>query len=91
LAKLKCIVCGKPGEIHHVLTQKAYPSLREEAWNRCPLCREHHTMWHSQGIIGMAEKFFQVKVWIKNNGWTYCETKKKYVPQTYVKEEEKEI
>lgn len=79
--------------MHHVLGRKAYPELKDEEWNLCPLSREMHSLWHAQGMNYMAERFFQVKVWLKNNGWTYCETRKKYVPQTYIAEgkEEKEI
>ena len=80
-------MCGRPGEYHHLLTQKTYPELKDEVWNCLPVCRQHHSEAHPTGLTGMAEKYFKIKVWLKQHGWTYCEVKKKYRPKTYKKKE----
>jgi len=80
---VKCIICGNKGEGHHVLTQKAYPELREKKFNIMGLCRQHHSEWHNSTMMDMIGHYFAVKVWFQNNGWTYCDVKKKFVPPSY--------
>jgi hypothetical protein len=79
----KCVICGNSGEGHHILTQKAYPELKDKPWNIIPLTREYHSEWHNKGVSYMAEKYFQIKVWLKNHNWSYCEVKKTWVPPSY--------
>jgi hypothetical protein len=79
----KCVICGNSAEIHHLMTQKAYPELKDKPWNQLPTCRMHHSEFHNSGIGAMAEHYFAVKVWLKNNSWVYCEVKRKYVPPSY--------
>lgn len=80
---LRCVICGNGAEEHHILTQKAYPELKDKRFNKIPLCRGHHSEWHNSAMNDMASHYFAVKVWLLNNKWSYCETKKKYVPESY--------
>lgn len=79
----KCIICRKNAETHHLLTQKSYPELKDEPFNRIEVCREHHQEFHTSGISHMAEKYFQVKVWLHNNKWFFDESRNKYRPSQY--------
>lgn len=80
MSKLGCVACWRDSEIHHILSQKAYPEFRKSPWNKINLCREHHSEWHSRAATFMATKYFPIKIWLFNKGWEYCETKQKYVP-----------
>jgi hypothetical protein len=80
---MNCIICGKTGEDHHLLTQKAYPELRDEDWNKMPLCRRHHSQFHRMAATYMANIFKPVRMFLNAKGWKFCETKKKWTPPTY--------
>ncbi len=80
---MKCIVTGQAADEHHLLSRKAYPELIDKRWNKIPISRELHTEWHLKGASYMADKYFQIKVWMVNNGWSYCQTKAKWTPQSY--------
>ena len=80
----KCIVCGRMGEYHHLLTQKTYPELKDEVWNKLPVCREHHTEAHKKALTWMAKTYSKVAMWLKQMGWEHDGTK--YRPKTYKKE-----
>ena len=43
-----CVICGEPGECHHLAPQ-AYKKEFGEEWETWPifnLCRYHHSKWH---------------------------------------------
>ncbi len=86
-----CLICSKPGDIHHVYTRKAYPELRDEEFNHMPLCREHHVHIHQLGLAHMANAHFYVKLFLINHGWSFDKTKNKWCPKTYQAQKKEEI
>jgi hypothetical protein len=62
---------------HHVKTVKTGGDDVEE--NIIPLCRNHHTMVHRQGLEYMAQNFQGVTSWLDRNGWTYDDYRLKWV------------
>ena len=58
LRNIKCCVCGKPADLHHVdAVGRGYDrkEIVHEGMRALPLCREHHTEMHTIG----KEKFDQ--------------------------------
>lgn len=66
-----CLICdGFPIETHHIYTRKARPDLIHVKWNLfSPICRKHHTLWHSKGTKSMAQSYQVVEAWLIDNGW----------------------
>ena len=67
LMKMKCCVCGKPGEIHHVDAI----GMGRDRWTvddsnlrKMCLCRYHHTIAHQRGMTEFEEmyKVYGIKV-----------------------------
>ena len=81
-----CVVCGLKSEYHHLLTRGAYPEFEHEEWNKIPVCRRHHSMFHQHGRNHMAERFPEIKRWLIKQCWSYCETRKRWIPQIWSKE-----
>jgi len=56
----KCILCGKPADIHHVqaigmgMDRKTYDDSKHE---KIALCREHHTEAHATGWKTFSKKY----------------------------------
>lgn len=56
----KCVLCGKPADIHHVQAigmgtdRKTYDDSKHE---KIALCREHHSMAHQIGWITFSKKY----------------------------------
>lgn len=50
---LRCWICLKPGENHHIRTRGAGGG--NEPTNVIPLCREHHTEIHKKGVRTMTQ------------------------------------
>lgn len=78
-----CIACGLMGEglvcYHHLKTQGAHKELKNEKWNLIPVCKAHHKVFHGRGTEYMSTKFNRVKKFLLDNGWKFCETRKKWV------------
>jgi hypothetical protein len=75
---LPCVACGRYTEngnaLHHVLTRKAHPELKDKHYNLMPLCVHHHNMIHSKGARFMCEHFTNICAWLTSNNWYFCET-----------------
>jgi len=68
---MSCLICGKPSEIHHVWTRKAFPEFEHCEWNKMALCRAHHREVHSFGIRRFADKFSAIDNWLRKNQWYF--------------------
>lgn len=75
--KQRCVVCGRPGEAHHVITRGA--GGPDEPWNLMGLDRWHHVEIHQIGNTKMAEKYRQVELWFLSHGWEYDENRMKWI------------
>jgi len=53
----KCIITGKDGENHHILSRKAYPQYKESEFNLLPLTRELHQEIHRVGRSSFIKKY----------------------------------
>lgn len=68
IRKKRCIVCGALNpDPHHVKSKKSGGDDIES--NLMPLCREHHAQCHKIGLNRFADKYTQVKGWLKHYGW----------------------
>jgi len=64
---LPCLACGvSPCDAHHVTTRKSGGGDVPE--NVMPLCRAHHSLWHSMGAGQMCDRFPPVKFWLEAAG-----------------------
>jgi len=57
---------------HHILTRKAYPEFKDEAWNKMPLCFKCHELVHKKGLDHLSNHN-QVKYWLESNHWYKCD------------------
>lgn len=56
----KCVICGKDGEIHHedaIGMGNDRTKLDDSSYKKICLCREHHTLAHSLGVIRFREMY----------------------------------
>lgn len=78
-AKEPCVVCHKFGKglvcYHHLWTRKARPEFSMVKFNMIPVCQEHHNEFHNKGTSEMAEKYPQVKEWLRQNNWIKLQNK----------------
>lgn len=54
----KCAICGKDGEIHHedaIGMGNDRTKVDDSSYKKICLCREHHTLAHSLGVIRFRE------------------------------------
>ena len=74
-----CAACGKIGGLDpdHQVTRGAGGG--EEYWNIMPLCRKEHVQRHSKGVLWLSEKYPGVKAWLIQNGWEFCDLRKRWV------------
>lgn len=58
-----CRCCNRKGvDPHHVTSVGA---MGDDTYdNVIPLCREHHVMWHKEGLGAMYRKFQGVRDWL---------------------------
>lgn len=66
MEQLKCIVCLKPAEHHHVKSRGSGGG--DESSNLMPLCRTHHTEIH-WSRNKFVEKYRKVCEWLLDRGW----------------------
>ena len=90
-----CTICGIEGDglvcEHHLLTRKAFPELQNEAFNRIPVCLNHHNLFHCNQLTKIAEIFPQVKSWLINNDWYICEFSGKWRNNGVLKKEVRDV
>lgn len=56
----KCAICGKDGEIHHedaIGMGNNRTKVDDSSYKKICLCREHHTLAHSLGVIRFREMY----------------------------------
>jgi hypothetical protein len=56
----KCAICGKDGEIHHedaIGMGNDRKKVDDSSYKKICLCREHHTLAHSLGVIRFREMY----------------------------------
>ena len=56
----KCAICGKDGEIHHedaIGMGNDRTKADDSSYKKICLCREHHTLAHSLGVIRFREMY----------------------------------
>lgn len=56
----KCAICGKDGEIHHedaIGMGNNRTKVDDSSYKKICLCREHHTLTHSLGVIRFREMY----------------------------------
>lgn len=56
----KCAICGKDGEIHHedaIGMGNDRTKVDDSSYRKICLCREHHTLAHSLGVIRFREMY----------------------------------
>lgn len=56
----RCVVCGRPGEIHHVDAIGAGRDRRhvdDSGYRKICLCREHHTVAHQRGMKAFEQMY----------------------------------
>ena len=65
---LPCVACGArpPSDPHHVTSRGA--GGHDEDANLMPLCRKHHGMIETKGVLRMVEIFPSVYHWLAKNG-----------------------
>lgn len=77
ITNLPCTCCGATNEggntIHHLYTQGAYPELKFEKWNHCPLCKDCHVRIHKIGTRDMGKIYRNLVSWLESNDWYKCE------------------
>ena len=75
--KKPCLVCGKvPSDPDHIVTRGAGGG--DDVWNVGPLGRRHHNERHRNGLAAMTWKYHGPLEWLEANGWTFCETRKRW-------------
>lgn len=60
LSHKKCAICGKDGEIHHedaIGMGNDRTKVDDSSYKKICLCREHHTLAHSLGVIRFREMY----------------------------------
>lgn len=60
LASKKCVICGKHADLHHVTSVGMGRDRNEiihEGMEVLPLCREHHTEYHTIGKDSFVDKY----------------------------------
>jgi len=75
IAKKACLVCSKgPCDPHHVQSRGAGGEDSEENVN--PLCRDHHTEWHTKGAVTFCLDHPAAWAYLWAMGWE-CDAKQK--------------
>lgn len=65
----KCAICGKDGEIHHedaIRMGNNRTKVDDSSYKKICLCREHHTLAHSLGVIRFREMYKVYGIVVKN-------------------------
>lgn len=65
----KCAICGKDGEIHHedaIGMGNDRTKVDDSSYKKICLCREHHTLAHSLGVIRFREMYKVYGIVIKD-------------------------
>lgn len=65
----KCAICGKDGEIHHedaIGMGNDRTKVDDSSYKKICLCREHHTLAHSLGVIRFREMYKVYGIVVKN-------------------------
>lgn len=67
--KMSCILCGATSNIdaHHLKSRGSGGG--DEFFNLLPVCRAHHSLIHSQGLIRLAEGNPVVMIELNRRGW----------------------
>lgn len=67
IKKQPCIACGTLMniDVHHMTTVARGGD--DVVSNLAPLCRTHHTLFHSRGVLGMVVQFPGVLAWLKKH------------------------
>ena len=69
LVHKKCAICGKNGEIHHedaIGMGNDRTKVDDSSYKKICLCREHHTLAHSLGVIRFREMYKVYGIVIKD-------------------------
>lgn len=65
----KCAICGKDGEIHHedaIGMGNDRTKVDDSSYKKICLCREHHTLAHSLGVIRFREMYKVYRIVVKD-------------------------
>lgn len=63
-----CAVCSRrPTDPHHVRTVGA--GGEDVDFNLLPLCRLHHSEWHSLGAVTFLKRHFSLRWHLEQKGW----------------------
>ncbi len=71
---MKCVVCGKRGERHHIKTRGSGGG--DEAENILFLCRFHHSEWHQMGAFKFCQNYEKIGKLLKYMGWEFDKDRK---------------
>lgn len=75
---MTCVCCGNPEfDKHHVKSRGSGGGDEDE--NLLNLCRLCHIRIHKVGLVKMVKLYPQVEGILKEKGWSFCETRKKWV------------
>lgn len=77
IRSLKCLICKKPSEVHHVWHQAS--GGPDADFNCINLCRQHHQEAHVLATKRMALKYNQFNEWLLVKGWYFDETRMKWM------------
>lgn len=82
-----CVVTGQSGaEIHHILTQKSHPELKDTSWNCLALCHSLHVLVHQKGLTWVSQEIPLIRAFLENNGWEFDEHRRKWVHPSQITE-----
>ena len=70
LRGLPCIICGAPGEAHHLRSKGAGGG--DEPDNTMVLCRTHHREIHDIGRDTFITKYRAASDWAEKHNWIKC-------------------
>lgn len=67
-----CTCCGKIGvDLHHVKARGMGGNDEIDfEWNLMPLCRQHHSMVHTEGLNRFSQKQ-RIRDWLERNDWVF--------------------
>lgn len=73
-----CIICqSRPCDPHHIKSRGTYGGDKE--YNLLPVCSAHYVEVHQIGLVKFAEKYKQVKSWLRLNKWQFDGFMNKYI------------
>lgn len=73
MANKPCFICGKKGEIHHIIPKNALgPDLPFNLINLCPL--HHRGEWHDKGVKFFLNKHPQMLEELSKRGFEVLES-----------------